>query len=236
MTSKPRNAVSFRAHGVRALVFDFDGLILDTEVSEYVTIREVFEAHGRALPLTAWSKIVGRADHPHWLDWLEDELGELLADREAVQVGRVARHHAMISQEVVRPGVVALLDAADTHGIGLAVASSSTSEWVEGHLDRLGILGRFQTVRTRDHVDRAKPWPDLYLAACRDLEVEPAQALAFEDSANGCTAAKAAGLRCVVVPNDITRDSDFSHADLVLASLADLDLEALRVGPNPGAV
>jgi len=227
VTTKANEPSTPVTEALRALIFDFDGLILDTEVSEYVTIREVFEAHGRTLPLEVWSQIVGRADHPHWLDWLEGELGEPLADRETVRLGRLARHHSMISEEQVRPGVVAVLDAADAAGMGLGVASSSTTDWVEGHLERLGILHRFHAVRTRDHVERAKPWPDVYLAACDAIGVEPRRALALEDSANGCAAAKAAGLRCVVVPNDITRQSDFSHADLVLRSLADLDLRAV---------
>lgn len=210
-----------------AVVFDFDGLILDTEVPEYTTVAEVFEAHGVPLPLERWVSVVGRADNPHWLDWLETELGEPLADREAVRLARVARHHAMIAEEVVLPGVVALLDAAAGHGVPAAVASSSPRDWVEGHLERLDLRSRFAAVLTIDHVERGKPWPDLYLAATRAVGADPVRSVALEDSANGCAAAKAAGLACVVVPNDITRGSDFSAADLAVASLAEVDLAAL---------
>jgi beta-phosphoglucomutase-like phosphatase (HAD superfamily) len=108
----------------------------------------------------------------------------------------------------------------------LAVASSSSRAWVEPHLERFGLRGRFSVVRTRDDVARTKPAPDLFLAACEGLGVEPAEAVALEDSAHGVTAARAAGLRCVVVPNQLTRLTDLSHADLRIDSLADLRLDA----------
>jgi HAD superfamily hydrolase (TIGR01509 family) len=212
---------------VAALVFDFDGLILDTEVPEFVTVREVFRAHGLDLALADWQQIIGRADHRHWLDWLEDELGEPLADRERVRVQRQARHHAMIAEMEVLPGVVALLDEAATRGVPVAVASSSSASWVEGHLETYGLASRVSLVRCRDHVARAKPWPDLFTAAVEGLGVDPAASVALEDSANGAAAAKAAGLFCVVAPNDITRGQDHSHADLVVASLAEVTLDLL---------
>jgi HAD superfamily hydrolase (TIGR01509 family) len=144
-----------------------------------------------------------------------------------VRARRLVKHHALIAEQVIRPGVVDLLDQADALGIPAAVASSSTSTWVEGHLDRLGVLDRFAAVRTRDHVEHAKPWPDLFLAATDAVGVEPHTAVAFEDSHNGCLAAKAAGLFCVVAPNDITRSQDFSGADLVVTSLAEVVLADL---------
>jgi HAD superfamily hydrolase (TIGR01509 family) len=211
---------------LEAVVFDFDGLILDTEVPEFVTVREEFENHGLELLLEDWQQIIGRADHPHWLDWLERDLGRPV-DREVVRARRLEKHHALIAANDVLPGVEALLDQADELGVAAAVASSSTSSWVEGHLDRLGLLGRFAAVRTRDHVEHAKPWPDVFLAAVEALGVLPAHAVAFEDSFNGCAAAKAAGLACVVVPNEITRGLLFDAADLVTDSLADVDLTVL---------
>jgi HAD superfamily hydrolase (TIGR01509 family) len=144
-----------------------------------------------------------------------------------VRSRRLEKHHALILREAIRPGVEAVLDQAGALDIPSAVASSSTAEWVEGHLERLGVLDRFARVLTRDHVEHAKPWPDLYLAAVEALGVEPSGTVAFEDSHNGCVAAKAAGLVCVIVPNDITRSQDFSGADLVVGSLADVTLDGL---------
>jgi len=128
----------------------------------------------------------------------------------------------------VLPGVLELLDLAHSNGTPLAVASSSTRDWVEPHLERLGLRERFAAVLTRDDVERAKPAPDLFTAAARALDVSAARTIVFEDSFNGCTAAKAAGMICVVAPNRITTIQDFAHADLVVASLGLLELETLR--------
>jgi HAD superfamily hydrolase (TIGR01509 family) len=211
---------------IDALIFDFDGLILDTEWPEFSTVREEFAAHGVPLELEQWQQIVGRADHPHWFDWLQGEVAEPL-DRTLVVEGRRARHHALIADERIRPGVVELLDQAQAAGLPVGVASSSSVEWVEGHLDRLGVLSRFSVVRCRDHVEQAKPHPDLFLAALDALDAAPARSVALEDSHHGCSAAKAAGMYCVVAPNDVTSTQSFDHADLVVESLADVSLEML---------
>lgn len=205
---------------IRALIFDFDGLILDTEVCEYVSIAEEFTAHGVELPLHEWLDVIGRADNRHWSEWLEEVLGRSI-EREVVIERRRARHHDLISTEVVRPGVVDLLEAARRAGVGVAVASSSDRWWVEGHLRRLGLFEYFHALRTRDDVTEGKPHPDLFLAALEALGVAATQAVAFEDSHHGSTAAKAAGIYTVVVPNQLTRHQRFDHADLVLDSLAD---------------
>ncbi|MGI9600379.1 MAG: HAD family hydrolase [Acidimicrobiales bacterium] len=201
-----------------AIVFDFDGTILDTEWPEFVTVREEFIAHGLQLDLADWQQVVGRADHRHWSDWLADELGRDY-DRETVADRRRRAHHRLIAEQPVRDGVVDLLERAAAAGVPVAVASSSPFDWVDGHLRDRGLRGHFVGVVSRDHVERAKPWPDLFLAAAALLGVAPADAVAVEDSHHGCTAAKDAGMSCLVVPNRITATMDFSRADLVLDSL-----------------
>ena len=106
-----------------------------------------------------------------------------------------------------------------------AVASSSSLGWVEGHLVRLGLREHFTGIRCRDHVKRTKPDPDVYLAALEHLGLRPSEAIAIEDSPHGVSAAKAAGLVCVAVPNEVTRPLDFSHADLVIESFEALTLD-----------
>jgi HAD superfamily hydrolase (TIGR01509 family) len=221
---------------LRALVFDFDGLILDTELPEYTTVKAEFEAHGVDLPLGEWLGIIGSADHPHWLDWLQSLLDEPI-ERDIVHARRMAAHHELIMRNEVLPGVIELLDEADALGVPAAVASSSPRSWVAGHLERLGLADRFSALRTREDVERAKPWPDLFLAAVEALGTVPAAAVAFEDSRNGSLAAREAGLFCVVAPNSLTRSQDFSHADLVVDSLADVRLADLAelMGPAPPA-
>jgi HAD superfamily hydrolase (TIGR01509 family) len=220
---------------IRAIVFDFDGLILDTEEPVYRSWLEVYEAHGEDLPFERWVQIVGSTTigfHPQ--HHLEERLGKPLPKE--VLDRRIGRRTELVLAQQVLPGVVELLDAAHAAGIKLGVASSSTAEWVRGHLARLGILDRFDCLRCRDDVANAKPDPDLYLAVLECLGVDANEAFAIEDSPNGIAAAKSAGLRCVAIPNPITSRLDLTHADLVMASLADLTLVDLldRLDPEEG--
>ena len=210
----------------RALIFDFDGLILDTEGPVYRSWLEVYEAHGEALPFERWVQIVGSTTagfHPQ--HHLEERLGRPLAQE--VLDGRIGRRTQMILAEPLLPGIVQHVDAARALGLKLGVASSSTRDWVSGHLERLDIIDRFDCIRCRDDVAHAKPEPDLYLAVLDCLGVSATEALAIEDSPNGVIAAKRAGLRCVAIPNPITARLDLSEADLQLQSLADVTLPDL---------
>jgi HAD superfamily hydrolase (TIGR01509 family) len=211
---------------IRAIVFDFDGLILDTEEPIYRSWLEVYEAHGEELPFEKWVQIVGSTTagfHPQ--HHLEERLGRPLPKE--VLDRRLDRRTELVLANAVLPGVVDHLDAARERGLGLGVASSSTAEWVRGHLARLGILERFDCVRCRDDVAHAKPEPDLYFAVLECLGVAAGEAIAIEDSPNGVTAAKRAGMRCVAIPNSITERLDLSQADVVLTSLAEVTLTEL---------
>jgi len=211
---------------IRAIVFDFDGLILDTEEPVYRSWLEVYEAHGEELPFERWIQTVGSTTtgfHPQ--HHLEERLGRPLP--KDVLDRRLGRRTEMILANAVLPGVVQHLDAARERGLELGVASSSTQEWVRGHLARLGILDRFRCVQCRDDVAHAKPEPDLYLAVLDCLGVLATEAIAIEDSPNGVAAAKRAGMRCVAVPNSITARLDMSQADLVLNSLAEVSMAEL---------
>ena len=214
---------------MRAAVFDFDGLILDTEWPEYLSVSEMWAEHGVELVLEDWQEIVGTADHPHWSEMLVTALGRPIDDLDAVIERRRVRHHELIAAQSLLPGVIELLDEAGELGWRTGVASSSSAEWVEGHLGRLGLLERFDVVRCRDHVERAKPAPDLYQAVVDGLGVTPEEAVAFEDSAHGVAAARGAGLWCVAVPNDVTRTLDFSDAHLLAASLEEVSLRDLAL-------
>lgn len=127
----------------------------------------------------------------------------------------------------VMPGVVSLLDEALATGVALGVASSSDSKWVIPYLEKFELIEKFQTVWTCDQVPEAKPAPYLYLEACKSLGVNPANAVALEDSSHGVTAAKSAGMSCVAVPNAVTKSFDFGHADRVLNSLEETNLRGL---------
>ena len=211
---------------IRAIVFDFDGLILDTEEPIYRSWLEVYEAHGEALPFERWVQIVGSttaAFHPQ--RHLEERLGRPLS-QEVIE-RRIERRTELILAQQPLPGIVQLIDSATNLGLQLGVASSSTRDWVTGHLTRLGMVGRFECLRCRDDVTNAKPAPDLYIAALDCLGVSASEAIAIEDSPNGVIAAKRAGMRCVAIPNTITAGLDLSHADLVLRSLSEVTLPSL---------
>lgn len=212
---------------IKALLFDFDGLILDTETPDYEAWRETFAEHGAELTLAEWSDCIGREYgfiDPHAM--LEERLGREL-DRAALKARRKRRLNAMIAAETVRPGVVDYLDGARARGIRSAIASSAPRRWVAPKLETLGLAGKFDCLKCEEDAPRAKPAPDLFLAAAEALAARPGECIAFEDSPNGVAAALSAGVFCVAVPNPVTRQLTIEGADITVDSLADLPLEEL---------
>lgn len=214
---------------MRALFFDFDGLICDTERAARRSWAELYAQLGTVLPPDVWEQMAGRSNgHEAAAADLSARLRRLVTPGELSW--RAARKQALSDVEPLRPGVPELVATARARGLLVAVVSSSPATWVHGHLARLGILHRFHAVITGDDEPRHKPAPDLYLRALATLGLTPAEAVAFEDSPSGVTAALAAGLRCVAVPNAAaTRAQGLDHATLVLASLVNFDLDVLAV-------
>lgn len=212
-----------------AILFDFDGLILDTETSEFETVSESFADHGLTLSRQEWVSIIGTADHPHWTEMLETALGHPLTDLDTILETRRARHHARIAKETLKPGVISMATEAAAAGVGVAICSSSPLDWIEGHLTRLGVREHFGPISCRDDVGaaRTKPHPDVYLLGAERLGVSPTKCVVFEDSRPGITAANAAGCVSIAVPGGMTADEDFTHADRVVGSIAELSLADL---------
>lgn len=212
--------------GLRALLFDFDGLILDTETAELVSWQEMWAEHGLSFPLGRHLDGIGTVGGFGAMGALEELAAPF--DREAVAARRSARKLALIEREQLRPGVSAYLTQARMRGLSTAVVSSSSRAWVEGHLGRLGRREEFDLIVTGDHDrERGKPRPTLYLEALRGLGIAPGEAIAFEDSPNGLRAAAAAGIFCVGVPNPVTASLSLERADLVVDSLAQLEFDEL---------
>ena len=211
---------------IDTIIFDFDGVIIDTETPDYATWQEVFHQHGANLDMAIWGKLIGgrfRFDvHGH----LEKLIGYEV-DRDSLLNERRERYLEMIAGNPVLPGVEDYINEARRLGLKLGVASSSNSNWVTGHLRQRNLIHHFESIKTADDVALAKPDPDVYLASVEHLGSKPENTLAIEDSANGVTAAKRAGLFCVVVPNKMTVNLDTSHADMRLDSLADMQLSTL---------
>jgi len=213
---------------MRGLIFDFDGLILDTEMPDYISWQAVYQSYGAELPLELWCTIVGgdaESDfEPH--EYLESIIHSPV-DREQIWVTRRKSYLEHLENLPILPGVKQLLDDAKRRGMKLAVASSSPENWVTGHLSRLGLIDYFDAVVTADDVDVTKPDPALFLLAAEKMGVKNEEVIVFEDSSNGVMGAKRAGMVVVAVPNELTRRMDLSEADLYLESLAEISLEAL---------
>jgi len=210
---------------IKALIFDFDGLILNTETTMLRSWEEIFAEYGITVSLVEWASLLGTSmDPPAAYEMIEKHIGEPI-DRESIRARRSQRELEMLKSEEVMPGVVNLITAAKVRGLRLGVASSSDRKWVIGHLKRLGLHIHFESIRCADDVTHTKPYPDLYLAVLRDMGIQPDQAIGFEDSLHGVGAVKEAGIFCVAVPNDVTRHLPMLEADLMVTSLEEMDLE-----------
>jgi putative hydrolase of the HAD superfamily len=213
---------------LRALLFDFDGLIIDTESAIYEVWRELYAQHGHKLEVATWAQCVG-ADFVAYDPKAElERLTGSTFDWEATEKALEARAREIVRDYPALPGVRDMLEAAKEAGVPCSVASSSPLSWAEGWLVHLGLREYFANVSCRDHVERIKPAPDLYLHAAGKLGVEPGDVVVFEDSLNGLRAALAAGMKCITVPGPLTRHLDLSAAWKQASSLAEVKLEDLQ--------
>lgn len=211
---------------IKTLIFDFDGLILDTEAPEYVSWCEIYADHGVELSAEAWAAAIGTVGSFDPYRNLEELTGRAI-DPEAIRSKRRPRNQELILRESIRPGLGPLIEEARSLGLRLAIASTSPTSWVVPHLERLGLVDRFEFIGCREMVARPKPFPDVYSFVLEQLGIAAEQAVAFEDSPNGIAAAKGAGLFCVAVPCDLTKSLDHSRADLVADSLETISVRTL---------
>ncbi|HVP20944.1 MAG TPA: HAD-IA family hydrolase [Anaerolineaceae bacterium] len=212
---------------IKGLVFDFDGLILDTETPEYNVLQGVFQTYGATLPLSEYSAALGssfEAFDP--FVYLEEKIKRPV-DHKALYRDYKERSLDIIKQQPLLPGVTQIMERAIQLSLKLSVASSSPHAWVSSHLVRLGLLDKFDFILTAEDVAHIKPNPELYLKSVQKMGIKPEEAIAFEDSPNGIQAARSAGLFCVAVPNPITLQLGTDHADMVIDSLLSLTLDSL---------
>lgn len=210
---------------IEALLFDFDGTLWDSETVIFEAYRRLYDDHGHALSIEAWSAAVGTLDGFDPMADLEARLGRAL-DRGTVDPWE--RIDDLMTGIDLRPGARDWLAAAAARRLRMGIVSSNDASWIRHHADRLGIGDLFSVVVAADgDIERAKPNPVLYREALAELGVEAAAAAAVEDSPHGITAAKGAGLFCLAVPNEVTRSLDLGAADLVIDSFVDLTLEEL---------
>lgn len=212
---------------VRALLFDFDGTMLETESPSYGSWRELLAEHDYELTPETWSAAVGTLGGLDPVQLLEEHLGAPV-DGEALRSRQAARHRELLTEETLRPGIQRIVDEARARGLELAIVTSASRRWVDEHLRRLRLDADWQHVIAADGVPaRAKPAPLLYLEALERLGLSAEEAVAVEDSPNGVTAAKAARLTVIAFPNPITETMDLGHADALVRDLDGLGLDGL---------
>jgi putative hydrolase of the HAD superfamily len=213
---------------LRAVLFDFDGLIIDTESIGYLTWKEIFYAEGHHLPVERYAQVVG-TDFNTSYDPRRD-LESLTArtyDWGLLEERRRVRERELHTHMQVLPGVVERLREADQLGLRTAVASSSPRSWVEPWLEQLELRHHFHHITTVDDTGKVKPDPSLFLHAAEQLGAQPDEVVVFEDSLNGLRAAIAAGMRCVVVPGPMTKHLEFEGAFRQVETLAEVTLAEL---------
>lgn len=206
---------------ISAVLFDFDGVVVDTEWAIYQAWRRTFEGHGQHLPLEIYTRCIG-SDFATWSPKTHlEELTGLAFDWHDIDARRQEEIMKDLAHEGPMHGVAVLLEKLTAAAMPMAVVSSSSHRWVDGWLAKLGLAPHFKTTVCRGDAPRIKPAPDLYLEAAKRLGIAPAECLVIEDSLNGVTSAQAAGMAAWVVPNRVTECLDFSTADRVFRSLAE---------------
>ena len=215
---------------IKALIFDFDGLILDTETPEVLVWQNIYRENGFDLPVEEWEKTVGGYGISDFNP--ARHLAHLSGGRfdpVALQARYRLEADAIIHANPILPGVMDLIHAAQANGLKVAIGSSSPHSWVDNHTQRLDIYHHFDPIVCQDDVapGRTKPHPDIYLKALEGLGVEKSEAVVFEDSPNGVLASQRAGVFVVAVPNALTAKMNVK-GDLTVPSLAELSLQDLN--------
>ncbi|RFU66113.1 HAD family phosphatase [Bacillus sp. V59.32b] len=214
---------------IKAMIFDFDGTIIDTESLWYKVFCDVLmEKFELELPLEQFANVIGTTDELLF-EYISKQMGKP-ADQELITELTGLRFSELQETLILREGIEEKIKEAMNLGIKLGVASSSGREWVEGFLEKFGLLKHFQTIKTKEDVKMVKPDPALYVKAMEDLHAVPGESLAIEDSVNGSLAAIRAGMHCIVVPNEVTSLLAFGHEVKVFDSFSSFQLAGIQKG------
>jgi len=226
---------SLITHHAFAVIFDFDGLIVDSETPEFEAHRQIFAEHGVTLTAEEWLQEVGSyLPDRNWFERLGHRIGRAL-DHHALREDKRRRFWEVVIMEPM-PGIRRLLDELVAAGVPLGLASSSEASWINRATQILDVARYFRTIVTGTDVTRRKPHPEPYLLAASRLGVPPARCVAIEDSEHGLAAARAAGMKTVVIPNWLTEMQDLTAADLRVRSAEELNIEKLARLANNGVL
>lgn len=212
---------------IKALIFDFDGLIIDTEDVWYKAYSNILNRdYSFDLKVENFARFVGSGGNKFW-DYLSKEIEDLRESELKLQ----SRTHFddLIINYGAREGVEDYLREAKASNMKIALASSSSYEWVTTHLKRLDLIHYFDDIVTSDDVEETKPSPELFFKSIHNLDVDPKNILVFEDSLNGLIASKSAQLKTVIVTNNVTKHLQFNNHDLKIKSMDDMTLRDVLV-------
>ncbi len=212
---------------IKTVIFDFDGTIIDTETIWYHVFKEVLlERYDMELPLEEFAKVIGTTDES-LQQYIQMQTG---AEVDWQEIRRLTHEQfsGRLATLAVREGVKEKLDEAKQLGFQLGLASSSDRKWVEGFLKDFALWDYFSVVKTKEDVKKVKPDPALYVKALEELRVEPEEAVAIEDSVNGSIAAINAGMKCIVIPNEVTSFLTFPEKTYRVESFGDFSFEMFK--------
>jgi len=215
--------------GYKAVLFDFDGVLVDTEWAIYMAWRDCFAEHGQELPLEIYTRCIG-SDFATWSPktYLEELTGREF-DWDLMDQERQVVIRNELAEEGAMSGAVELLEHLHEQGTALAVVSSSSHQWVDGWLEKLDMARYFQHVVCRGDAPRIKPAPDLWIEALRLLGLDGSESLAIEDSRTGLISAKAAGLTVWIATNRVTSVLRFAEADRCFVDFAEMAQKLVQI-------
>jgi HAD superfamily hydrolase (TIGR01509 family) len=212
---------------IKGIIFDFDGLICDTETPEVRAWEALFLENGLIFPFDRYQETIGAVhnDESPFI-FLEEMLGHSITRGQYMEKFIVFRNN-LIDLEPIRPGILEYLIQAQYLGLKIGLASSSPRTWIDYHLNRLSISDFFGCIKTYNDVSKTKPDPELFIKSIACMRLNPDEIVALEDSPNGVAAAKKAEIHVVVFPNEATRNFNFESADLIINSLEELPFDEL---------
>lgn len=213
---------------IKALVFDLDGTIIDTEKILFEAYRESFlQQYNFHLTLDLWAQYVGATGTPQKVSkYAEEKMGIEVDSDKVIKMGREI-FQSLIGKEEPLPGVIDMLEAGKKANLHIGLATNSDSKWANHFLDALQINAYFDNVFTVNDISAPKPDPEIYTKSVNHFQISPEEAIAFEDSVVGSLAAKQANLYTIAIPSTLTKNARFDHVDMKIDSMASLDLKTL---------
>jgi HAD superfamily hydrolase (TIGR01509 family) len=210
-----------KARDFRALIFDMDGLMIDSERLYWEVERGIARAYGREVKEETLWKMMGRRPIEGLRIFVE-EVGVPISAEETMTLRDSQMREKYRNEAEAMPGLFSILDA--FYGrLKLAVCTGAQGEFMEVVLDRLKIRGKFDVLQASDEIEKGKPDPEIYLKTCVRLGLKPRHCIVLEDSSNGCLAGKRAGCYVIAVPSEYSRGQDFGVADYMASGLIDAE-------------